>query len=80
MNIINTGYETLVSGILATIIAQIIKFFVFTIRTRKINFKILTTTGGMPSSHSAGVIAMSTTVGLIEGFDSIAQHVEASLA
>ena len=71
MNIINTGYETLVSGILATIIAQIIKFFVFTIRTRKINFKILTTTGGMPSSHSAGVIAMSTTVGLIEGFDSI---------
>lgn len=71
MNIINTGYETLISGILATIIAQIIKFFVFTIRTRKINFKILTTTGGMPSSHSAGVIAMSTTVGLIEGFDSI---------
>ena len=25
----------------------------------------------MPSSHSAGVIAMSTTVGLIEGFDSL---------
>lgn len=71
MEIINTGYEALISGILATTLAQIIKFFVFTVSTRKINFKILTTTGGMPSSHSAGVISLSTTVGLIDGFDSL---------
>lgn len=71
MEIINTGYEALLSGFLATFLAQIIKFCVFTIRTRKINFKILSTTGGMPSSHSAGVIALSTTVGLIDGFESL---------
>ncbi len=71
MNILNTGYEAITSGILATVVAQVLKFFVFTIRTRKIDFKILTTTGGMPSSHSAGVIALSTTIGLIEGFESL---------
>lgn len=71
MNIINTGYEAILSGFLATITAQIIKFCVFTIRTHKIDFKILSTTGGMPSSHSAGVIALSTTVGILTGFDSL---------
>ena len=71
MDILNTGYEAIISGILATVVAQILKFFVFTVRTRKIDFKILTTTGGMPSSHSAGVIALSTTIGLIEGFESL---------
>lgn len=69
--IVNTGYEALLAGILAAILAQIIKFFIFTYKTKKINFKIFTTTGGMPSSHSAGVMGLSTTVGLIEGWDSI---------
>ena len=69
--IVNTGYEALLAGILAATLAQIIKFFIFTYKTKKINFKIFTTTGGMPSSHSAGVMGLSTTVGLIEGWDSI---------
>ena len=71
-NIINTGYEALSAGVLAAFFAQVIKFFIFTIKSRKINFKIFTTTGGMPSSHSAGVMGLATSVGLIEGFDSIA--------
>ena len=70
-SILNTGYEALTAGILAAFIAQLIKFIIFTIKTRKVNFKIFTTTGGMPSSHSAGVMALSTAVGLIKGFDSI---------
>lgn len=69
--ITNTGYETILCALSATILAQIIKFFVFTIRTKKINFKIFATTGGMPSSHSAGVIALSTSVGIIAGFNSL---------
>ncbi len=69
--IANTGYEALASGILAAFIAQIIKFFIFTIKTKKINFKIFTTTGGMPSSHSAGVMGLATIVGLIKGWDSV---------
>ena len=71
MNILNTGYEALAAGILAAFFAQVIKFIIFTIRARHINFKIFTTTGGMPSSHSAGVMGLSTAVGIIEGFSSI---------
>lgn len=69
---LNTGYEALFCGILSAFIAQLIKVITYICIHRKINFKIFTTTGGMPSSHTAGVIALSVTVGLIEGFDSIA--------
>ena len=66
-----TGYEALFVGISAVILAQILKFFVHLIWKRKIDLRLFTTTGGMPSSHSAGVIGLSTTVGLICGFSSI---------
>ena len=65
------GYEVIISGVTSAFFAQVIKFVLFTIRNQKINFKIFTTTGGMPSSHSAGVMALSTAVGILEGFDSI---------
>ncbi len=67
----NTGYEALICGLLAAFIAQFIKVITYICTHKKINFKIFTTTGGMPSSHTAGVIALSTSVALIEGFDSI---------
>lgn len=70
-SILNTGYEALSAGVLAAFFAQVIKFFIFTIKAKKVNFKIFTTTGGMPSSHSAGVMGLATAVGLIEGFDSV---------
>ena len=71
INIVNKGYEVLAVGLLSAFFAQVIKFAIFTIKSRHINFKIFTTTGGMPSAHSAGVMGLSTTVGLICGFDSI---------
>ena len=71
ISILNTGYEALLAGVLAAFFAQVIKFFIFTIKSRKVNFKIFTTTGGMPSSHSPGVMGLATAVGLIEGFDSV---------
>ena len=69
--IYGTGYEALITGISAVVIAQILKFFVHLIWKRKVDLRLFTTTGGMPSSHSAGVIGLSTTVGLICGFSSI---------
>ncbi len=69
--IANTGYEVITAGILAAFLAQVLKFFIFTIKTKKVNFKIFTTTGGMPSSHSAGVMGLSISTGLISGFDSV---------
>ena len=68
---LNTGYELIFAGVFAAILAQIIKFIGHVIRFREINFQVLTTTGGMPSSHSAGVCAMATTAGLIKNFDSV---------
>jgi len=69
--IANNGYEVLCAGLLAAFTGQIIKFILFTIQTKRINFKIFTTTGGMPSTHSAGVMGLSTIVGMLDGFDSI---------
>ena len=67
----NTGYEAIFCGLAGASIAQLIKVITYLCTHRKINFKIFTTTGGMPSSHTAGVIALSTSVALIEGIDSM---------
>ncbi len=66
--LLNTGMEALVSGCLAALTAQILKFIFYTILNRKIDFRVFTTTGGMPSSHSAGVVALSTAIGIQSGF------------
>lgn len=65
---LNTGMEALFNALIAAVVAQILKVFYFLIIHKKINFKIFTTTGGMPSSHSAGVVALSATVAFIDGF------------
>lgn len=68
---LNTSYEIIVNGIEAAIVAQLLKFIGHFIKTKKVDFQVLATTGGMPSSHTAGVISLSTTVGFICGFDSV---------
>ncbi len=70
--IANNGYEVITCAITSAFFAQVVKFILFTIKSRKVNFKIFSTTGGMPSSHSAGVMGLSTMVGILRGFDSIA--------
>src|SRR5574344_5035 len=70
-SIANNGYEVLACGIASAFFAQVIKFILFTVKNGKINFKIFSTTGGMPSSHSAGVMGLSTMVGILQGFDSL---------
>lgn len=67
----NKGYEAIFTACMAAIIAQVIKFLVHLIVHKKIDFKLFTTTGGMPSSHSAGVVALATSVGIIGGYDSL---------
>lgn len=48
-------------------IAQTIKVIIGVIREKRFNFKWFVGTGGMPSSHAAGVTAMVTSVGLYNG-------------
>ena len=68
---VNTGYEALFVALTVPLIAQTIKFSLHLIFDKKIDFRLFTTTGGMPSAHSAFVVGLSTTVGLICGFNSI---------
>lgn len=65
-----SGLEIMLTGVGSAFAAQVIKLGGYLVTHRKINFKILSTTGGMPSSHSSGTVAMSTAVGLISGFGS----------
>jgi len=66
-----TGYEVLLISILAAVLAQIMKFIGYFFTAKKFDIRVLFTTGGMPSSHSAGVMGLATTVGFLCGFDSI---------
>lgn len=63
--------EIILSAICANFIAQFYKFVVFLIVHRQINFKRLFQTGGMPSSHSAFMMAMATSTGILTGFNSV---------
>src|SRR5262249_10650822 len=52
------------------LILQAYKGFAFFLREKRWTFQRFVQTGGMPSSHSASVAALSTTVGFNEGFRS----------
>jgi uncharacterized protein len=58
------------SWLTACLVAQGIKISLGVIRLRKFDFRWLFGTGGMPSTHAAGVSALSVSVGQINGFDS----------
>lgn len=51
--------------------AQATKILLGVIREKRFNFRWLVSTGGMPSTHSAAVGALSTVVGYYYGFGSI---------
>lgn len=69
--IYGSGYEVIFVAFSGILLAQIAKFFLHLIVKRKVDLRLFTTTGGMPSSHAAGVMGLSTAVGLIKGFSSI---------
>ena len=62
------GNYMLMSAIVAWLIAQIFKIFTGVYRDRHINLTVLLfSTGGMPSSHSATVLGLTTAAALGEG-------------
>lgn len=64
------GNRVLQASVLAWAIAQISKFFIDLLWRRKINFRALTTMGGMPSSHSAAVSSLATGIAIVDGMGS----------
>ena len=69
--IFGTDFEVIFVAFSGIITAQLIKCILHLIVKRNLDLRLFTTTGGMPSSHSAGVMGLSTAVGLIKGFSSI---------
>lgn len=58
------------TAIISFFVAQLIKITREFIKTKKINIYLMISSGGMPSSHSSFVTAMTTAVGFREGFNS----------
>ena len=56
--------------VLAWTVAQSLKILLGVIREQRFDFRWLFLTGGMPSTHVAGVTALSVSVGRYTGFDS----------
>lgn len=60
----------LLASFAAIIFAQVVKVPIQFIVSKKLDWTLVTSTGGMPSSHSAAVTALSTGVALEQGLDS----------
>ena len=62
----------LFAPLVAWAIAQAAKVILTSMRQRRLNLRVLAETGGMPSSHAAIVMGMTTAVGKYAGVNSAA--------
>ena len=61
--------QVLLVALLASLVAQVLKLVIELVHHGKINVRVLVTTGGMPSAHSALVTALATGVGKTLGWE-----------
>ncbi|MBD2682808.1 MULTISPECIES: divergent PAP2 family protein [Nostoc] len=62
--------RVLLVALVACFIAQALKLIIEIVKNRKLNVRVLVTTGGMPSAHSALVTALAAGVGQTLGWAS----------
>jgi acid phosphatase family membrane protein YuiD len=62
------GYLT--PALLAWAIAQVLKVGLTSVRERRLNLRVLAETGGMPSSHAAIVMGLTSAIGRLNGVTS----------
>src|SRR4051812_20972221 len=62
----------LASSALAWFLAQFSKVIIELVTKRQLSFRAMAASGGMPSSHSATVVALATRVGIESGLQSTA--------
>jgi uncharacterized protein len=60
----------ILAALLGMLIAQFVKVPIHFFATREIKWSLMFSTGGMPSSHTAMIISLTTIIGLMEGFKS----------
>jgi len=62
-------YQILITSLAAGVIAQLSKLFVKSNKI-KISWRAVSSYAGMPSSHAAFVVSLTTIIGLTQGFSS----------
>ena len=62
-----SALKILVAGILTMLSSQILKFAIYSIKKRKLVPHYLFALGGMPSSHTATAVALSSSIYFAEG-------------
>jgi hypothetical protein len=67
-NILDNG--VLLVAVIACLIAQAAKLVIELVKNHKVDMRVLVTTGGMPSAHSALVTALATGIGQTVGWAS----------
>ncbi len=65
-----TGNRILWIAVFSWFIAQLIKLLITILRKKTFDIRLLVGAGGMPSSHTSFVTAMTTSIGFAEGFNS----------
>jgi acid phosphatase family membrane protein YuiD len=65
------GNDVLVACITAWAVAQFSKPLIYFVHTRRFNLRYFVSAGGMPSSHSAVVVALATRIGVDTGLSSV---------
>ena len=75
-----TGNLILNLSIFSWALAQVLKFFVVHISKRKIDWRYIWSSGGMPSSHSSFVCTCASSVGYMYGWSSPLFAIAAVLA
>ncbi len=68
------------TAIIGWFTAQVLKVIFVCIKHKRLDFRRFVGSGGMPSSHSSTVMALSTATGLTEGFSSTVFAVSLVLA
>ncbi len=74
------GPQVILVTIFCSFFAQAIKVFTKLIRTGTVDLRMMTKSGGMPSSHSSCTMGMAISVGLINGFNSVSFAIALCLA
>ncbi|MCL2280950.1 divergent PAP2 family protein [Candidatus Saccharibacteria bacterium] len=69
-DILNVFSPYLIAFLVAYLITEGIKIIIITSRHHKLHWREFFKSGGMPSSHSADITALATTIGLLNGFGS----------
>ena len=72
--------HALMAALLAWLIAQILKVVLVVWGEKRLDLSRMVGSGGMPSSHSALIVAMATSVGKDEGLSSTAFAIAAAVA